>query len=132
MGDFGGLPDSTQADTKPGLVIASTSMPFVVTENCINCKHTNCADVCPVDAFYEGPNFLAINPQECIDCSLCPSECPVGAIMEYRKVPKDQRKFIQLNAELAATWPNISEKHAAPPDAEEWDGVPGKLKLLER
>jgi len=107
-------------------------MPFVVTENCINCKHTICADVCPVDAFYEGPNFLAINPQECIDCSLCPSECPVGAIMEYSNLPKDQRKFIQLNAALAATWPTISEKHAPPPDAEDWDGVPDKLKLLER
>ena len=107
-------------------------MPFVVTENCINCKHTNCADVCPVDAFYEGPNFLVINPRECIDCSLCPSECPVGAIMEDRSVPKDQRKFIRLNAELADIWPNISEKQSPPPDAEEWDGVPNKLKLLER
>jgi ferredoxin len=107
-------------------------MPFVVTENCINCKHTHCADVCPVDSFYEGPNFLVINPDECIDCALCPTECPVGAIMEARDVPRDQRTFIRLNAELAAIWPNISEKQAPPPDAEEWDGVPGKLKLLER
>jgi ferredoxin len=107
-------------------------MPFVVTENCINCKHTNCADVCPVDAFYEGPNFLVINPRECIDCSLCPSECPVGAIMEDRNVPPEQRNFIRLNAELAEIWPGISEKQSAPPDAEEWAGVPDKLKLLER
>jgi ferredoxin len=107
-------------------------MPFVVTENCINCKHTNCADICPVDAFYEGPNFLAINPRECIDCSICVSACPVGAIVEDRNVPKDQRSFLRLNAELAAIWPNISEKQAAPPDAEEWDGVRDKLKLLER
>ncbi|RLB64184.1 MAG: ferredoxin [Deltaproteobacteria bacterium] len=107
-------------------------MAFVVTENCINCKHTSCADVCPVDSFYEGPNFLVINPEECIDCSLCPSECPVGAIMEERDVPRDQRAFIQLNAELATIWPNISEKISPPPDAEEWDGVPDKLKLLER
>lgn len=107
-------------------------MPFVVTENCINCKHTSCADVCPVDCFYEGPNFLVIDPRECIDCSLCPSECPVGAIVEDRNVPQDQRAFIRLNAELAAIWPNISEKKAPPPDTEEWDGVPNKLKLLER
>ena len=107
-------------------------MPFVVTENCINCKHTSCADVCPVDCFYAGPNFLVINPDECIDCAICPSECPVDAIMEERDVPEVQRKFIRLNAELAAIWPNISEKIPAPPDAEEWDGVPDKLKLLER
>jgi len=107
-------------------------MPFVVTENCINCKHTNCADVCPVDAFYEGTNFLVIDPDECIDCSLCPSECPVEAIMEERDVPADQREFIRLNAELAAVWPNISEQHDPLPDAEEWDGVPGKRAMLER
>ena len=107
-------------------------MPFVVTENCINCKHTICADVCPVDCFYEGPNFLVIHPHECIDCALCPSECPVDAIMEEREVPADQRAFIRLNAELADIWPNISEKIAPPPDTEEWDGVPDKLKLLER
>ncbi len=84
-----------------------------------------------MDAFYEGPNFLVINPDECIDCSLCPSECPVDAIYDYRHVPADQRHFLKLNAEFAATWPNIAEKKSPPPDAEEWDGVPGKLKLLE-
>ncbi|MDP6437054.1 MAG: DUF3470 domain-containing protein [Gammaproteobacteria bacterium] len=107
-------------------------MPFVVTENCINCKHTYCADVCPVDAFYEGPNFLVIDRRECIDCSLCPSECPVGAIMELKEVPTELRNFIRLNEELAGIWPNIAEKKSPPPDAEEWDGVPDKLKLLER
>lgn len=107
-------------------------MPFVVTENCINCKHTYCVEVCPVDAFREGPNYLVIDPQECVDCGLCLHECVVDAIMEDKHVPKEQREFIRLNAELAAIWPRISEKRAPPPDAEEWDGVPGKLKLLER
>jgi len=107
-------------------------MPFVVTENCINCKHMYCVDVCPVDAFHEGPNFLVIHPDECIDCALCPSECLVSAIMEERDVPRGQRVFIRLNAELGAIWPNVSERKAPPPDNEEWDGVPAKLKLLER
>ncbi len=107
-------------------------MAFVVTENCINCKHTNCADVCPEDCFYEGTNFLVINPHECMDCALCAPECPVGAIMEDRDVPEDQRAFIQLNEELAAVWPNISGKKESPPDTDEWEGVPDKLKLLER
>lgn len=107
-------------------------MPHVVTENCINCKHTYCADVCPVDAFYEGPNFLVINADECIDCALCPAECPVDAIYEQRSLPANQRHFVKLNDELAAIWPNITEKISPPPDAEEWDGVPDKLKYLER
>ena len=107
-------------------------MPFVVTENCINCKHTKCAGVCPVDCFREGSNFLVIDPDECIDCALCVPECPVGAIMEDRNVPADQRVFIRLNAELAAIWPIISKTKTPPPDAEEWEGVPDKRKLLER
>ena len=55
-------------------------MAYVVTEPCINCKYTNCAAVCPVDAFREGPNFLTIDPLECIDCDACVPECPVEAI----------------------------------------------------
>ena len=40
--------------------------------------------------------------------------------------------FIELNAELAEIWPNITERKDALPDAEEWDGVKGKIKDLER
>lgn len=107
-------------------------MPFVVTENCINCKHTYCADVCPVDAFSEGPNFLVINPEECIDCAICVPACIVDAIMEEQDVPREQHHFIRLNAELAALWPRIPQGKLPPPDAEEWDGVRNKLQLLER
>ncbi len=107
-------------------------MTFVVTENCIKCKYTDCVDVCPVDCFYEGPNFLVIHPDECIDCALCEPECPVEAIFEADDVPEDQQQFIALNAELAAQWPNISEMKEAPADAKKWEGKPGKLKLLER
>ena len=107
-------------------------MPFVVTENCINCKHTYCADVCPVDSFREGPNFLVIDPDECIDCAICVPACIVGAIMEERDVPWDQKKFVRINAELASVWPVIGRGKAPPPDAEEWEGVPGKLEMLER
>ena len=57
-------------------------MTFIVGENCINCKHTDCVEVCPVDCFYEGPNTLVIHPDECIDCALCEPECPVDAIPE--------------------------------------------------
>ena len=107
-------------------------MSYVVTENCIKCKHTDCVEVCPVDCFYEGPNMLVIDPDECIDCSLCEPECPVSAIYQEDEVPDDQYPFVELNAELARHWPVLTEKKEAPADADEWDSVPGKLELLER
>lgn len=107
-------------------------MTYVVTDNCIKCKYTDCVEVCPVDCFHEGPNFLAIDPDECIDCTLCEPECPAEAIFAEDDVPEGMEHFTELNAELAKDWPVIAEKKDAPPDAEEWDGVPDKLKYLER
>jgi len=107
-------------------------MTYVVTENCIRCKYTDCVDVCPVDCFREGPNFLVIDPEECIDCTLCVAECPAEAIFAEDDVPAGQEAFIALNAELARAWPAITEKKAAPPDADAWNGKPDKADLLER
>tara|TARA_R100000005_G_scaffold42963_1_gene20314 strand:+ start:6099 stop:6371 length:273 start_codon:yes stop_codon:yes gene_type:complete len=89
-------------------------------------------EVCPVDCFYEGPNFLVIHPDECIDCALCEPECPVDAIYSEDELPEDQTVFLELNAELAEVWPNITEMKDALPDAEEWANKPNKLALLER
>ena len=107
-------------------------MTFVVGEDCIKCKHTDCVEVCPVACFYEGPNFLVIHPDECIDCALCEPECPIDAIFSEDELPADQENFLELNAELAEIWPNITEKKDAPADAADWEGKPGKLALLER
>lgn len=107
-------------------------MTFVVTDNCIRCKYTDCVEVCPVDCFHEGPNFLVIDPDECIDCTLCESECPAEAIFPEDELPEDQQAFLELNAELSPLWPVITEQKAPPDDAEEWDGKPDKLKHLER
>lgn len=107
-------------------------MTFVVTDNCIKCKYTDCVEVCPVDCFYEGPNFLVIHPDECIDCALCEPECPAQAIFSEDEVPSGMENFIELNAELAEIWPNITERKDAMADAEEWDGKPGKIADLER
>ena len=105
-------------------------MTFVVGENCINCKHTDCVEVCAVDCFYEGPNFLVIHPDECIDCALCEPECPVEAIFADDELPEDQQKLLDIAAELAESWPNISEKKEALPEAETWNGKPNKIDLL--
>ena len=107
-------------------------MAYVVTENCIKCKYTDCVDVCPVDCFREGPNFLAIDPDECIDCTLCVPECPAEAIFAEDDVPEAQKAFIALNADLAKIWPAIIQRKEPPADAEGWDGKPDKAKLLER
>ncbi|VAW51923.1 4Fe-4S dicluster domain / Domain of unknown function DUF3470 [hydrothermal vent metagenome] len=107
-------------------------MTYVVVEDCIKCKHTDCVDVCPVDCFHEGPNFLVIDPEECIDCTLCEPECPIGAIFADDDVPEGQEQFIELNAELSLEWPVINVSTNSPADAAEWEGVPDKLKLLER
>lgn len=107
-------------------------MTFVVAEGCIKCKHTDCVEVCPVDCFYEGPNMLVIHPDECIDCALCEPECPVDAIFSEDELPDDQQDFMELNAELAEVWPNITEIKPPPADAEEWAEVKEKRQLLER
>ena len=107
-------------------------MTYVVTEECIRCKHTDCVDVCPVDCFVEGPNFLAINPDECIDCAVCVPECPVDAIYAEEDVPESQRAFIQLNAELSKLWKPITKRKDPLPDHEAWTGVPNKLDHLDR
>ncbi|HEX8989004.1 MAG TPA: ferredoxin FdxA [Rhodocyclaceae bacterium] len=107
-------------------------MAYVVTENCIKCKYTDCVDVCPVDCFREGPNFLVIDPDECIDCTLCVPECPAEAIFAEDDVPAAQRSFIALNAELSKTWPAIVERKDPPADADDWNRRPDKAKLLER
>ena len=107
-------------------------MPFVVTESCIKCKYTDCVEVCPVDCFHEGPNMLVIDPDECIDCTLCEPECPVEAIMAEDDVPENLRQYIALNAELSREWPVINEMKEPPEDADEWKEVKDKLKYLER
>lgn len=107
-------------------------MTFVVTDNCIKCKYTDCVTVCPVDAFFEGPNFLVIDPEICIDCALCIPECPAEAIFQDTELPSDQIEFLELNAQLCQEWPVITEIKAAPADADKWNGIADKLALLER
>lgn len=108
-------------------------MAYVVTEPCINCKYTNCAAVCPVDAFREGPNFLTIDPMECIDCDACVSECPVEAIYPDDEVPEKWEHYIELNERLAENWSDrvINETQDALADADHWAEKEDKLSDLQ-
>ena len=107
-------------------------MTFVVVEACIKCKYMDCVEVCPVDCFHEGPNFLVIDPDECIDCTLCEPECPVEAIYSEDEIPAGQEQFLELNAELSREWPVIAEKKDPPEDAADWEAVKDKLEHLAR
>ena len=105
-------------------------MTYVVAEPCVKCKFTDCVDVCPVDCFVEGENFLAINPDECIDCGACVPECPADAIFEETEVPEKWEEYVELNAKFAAIWPEISEQKDPLDDADEWKDVEEKREHL--
>lgn len=107
-------------------------MTYVVGDSCIKCKYTDCVEVCPVDCFHEGPNFLVIDPEECIDCSLCEPECPAEAIFSEEDLPDDQQEFLDLNASLSQEWPTITEMKPALEDADEWKEIKGKLEHLQK
>lgn len=105
-------------------------MTHVVTDACIRCKYTDCVDVCPVDCFKEGPEYLVIDPDECIDCAVCIPECPANAIYAEDDLPEGMEIFLQFNKKLAPTLPTISKRKAALPDAEQWRVVSHKLSGL--
>ncbi|KMW58064.1 4Fe-4S ferredoxin, iron-sulfur binding [Candidatus Rhodobacter oscarellae] len=105
---------------------AEPEMTYIVNDNCIACKHTDCVEVCPVDCFYEGENMLVIHPDECIDCGVCEPECPIEAILPDTE--PDTEKWVEFNRKYAELWPVIITKKDALPEAEERDGEEGKLE----
>ena len=104
---------------------------YIVSEPCIKCKYTDCVTVCPVDAFREGANFLVIDPDVCIDCDLCVPECPVDAISSEDDLPEQWSESLELNARLAAVWPEITQQKDPLPEAEEFKDVKDKRGLLD-
>lgn len=108
-------------------------MTYLVTENCINCKHSDCVAVCPVDCFHEGPNFISIDPDECIDCGVCVPECPVNAIFPDTEITdtKEREYWLDVNTRTSKIWPIITKKKDPLPNHEEWNNKPGKRNLLQ-
>ena len=105
-------------------------MTYVVTESCIKCKYTDCVEVCPVDCFYEGPEFLVIHPDECIDCGLCEPECPIEAIYADDELPSDQIGFIEINLRLSEVYENITEAKEPLSEAEKYKDIKSKKEFL--
>lgn len=110
-------------------------MAFVVADPCVKCKFTDCVEVCPVDCFHEGENFLVINPEECIDCGACVPECPVEAIFLEEDLPAKWAHYTAINAkyslgEEVEAWPVITESRDALPSAEEYREVEGKADMI--
>ena len=101
-------------------------MTYVVTDNCIKCKYTDCVEVCPVDCFYEGETMLVIHPDECIDCGVCEPECPADAIRPDTEPGTEQ--WVSFNLKYSEAWPNITQKKEPLPEAEKHDGEGGKLE----
>jgi ferredoxin len=106
-------------------------MAYVVAEPCIKCRYTDCVEVCPVDCFYQGPNFLVIQPDECIDCGACEPVCPTKAIFPEDSLPEKWKEYVQLNADLSKKWQQITEKQDALPDADKWKDVAEKRAELD-
>lgn len=109
-------------------------MTFVVTEPCIGCKYTDCVAVCPMECFFAGPNFIAIHPDECIDCSMCVAECPVGAIVGDRELLPEQQHYLALNRKLVSSpgWQRTSARQSPLPEHAKWAVVTDKLDTLKR
>ena len=105
-------------------------MTYVVTESCIKCKYTDCVELCPVDCFYEGPEFLVIDPDECIDCGLCVPECPIDAIYADDELPPDQIDFIEINLRLSEVYENITEGKEPLTEAEKYKDIKDKKQFL--
>ena len=97
-------------------------MTYVVTAYCEKCKYTDCVEVCPVEAFHEGPEMLYINPETCIDCDVCVAQCPVEAIYPDDQVPEQWASYTELNAVESENHPIISVKQ---------DPLPGARTLEE-
>ncbi len=105
-------------------------MTYIITENCIKCKYTDCVSVCPVDCFKEGGNFLVIDENLCIDCAICVPECPVEAVCSDLDLKKNQKIFLKINSELSKIWPSI-KKIKISKNIKKWINIKNKLHLLK-
>ena len=82
-------------------------MPYVVTENCQDCRFTDCVELCPVDCFYGDERMLYIHPDECIDCGACEPVCPVKAIFVDDELPAEWKQYTEINKQFFKDNPGV-------------------------
>jgi len=75
-------------------------MAYVIAHPCIDVKDKACQKACPVDCIYEGGRTLYIQPDECIDCGICETICPVAAIHADDRLPADLTPWLAINREF--------------------------------
>ena len=105
-------------------------MTHVVTARCIRCRYTDCVTVCPVDCFFEveDPPMLVIDPDTCIDCELCVTECPAHAIYPEAEVPEVYAEWTERNRELVDQDRNVAVKQDAHPEARTLEEIQAEEK----
>lgn len=94
-------------------------MTTIVTDNCQNCRFTDCVTVCPVACFHMDDTMLYIDNEVCIQCSACIPVCPVHAIYADDDIPEDKQHWVELNAERSKALPVVRDKQEPLPGAEE-------------
>ncbi|WDZ83458.1 ferredoxin [Micromonospora cathayae] len=72
-------------------------MTYAIGAPCIDVRDRSCVAVCPVDCIYEGARKLYIQPDECIDCGACMTECPTGAVVRLEDVSGPGAEFASDN-----------------------------------
>lgn len=107
-------------------------MTHVVTENCIQCRYGDCVRVCPVVCFHEGPNFMVIDPEECVDCGTCVDVCEAKAIFPEDELPEEMGHYKDLNKQLCGLWPTAGKSVNPLPDADKWNGIADKSQYLDK
>lgn len=106
-------------------------MTYIVLENCICCRYTVCSEVCPVNCFHLGANFLVINPENCIDCALCENTCPIQAIRSEYDVTINDMKFKAINKYYSKIWPTVNNKLEKLPFSNIWENIKNKVKYIQ-
>jgi ferredoxin len=94
-------------------------MTTIVTDNCRECRFTDCVTVCPVACFHGDDEMLYIDPETCIDCQACVPVCPVQAIFYADDLPEEMKKWAEINATKSKDLPVVEEKQDPLPTAEE-------------
>jgi len=84
-------------------------MGVYVTDNCVDCRYTECVKVCPVSCFHADETMVYVDNETCIDCFACIPACPVQAIVSDDDISDENRKWVDINRDRSAVLPVIKK-----------------------